>query len=219
VILVSRTFTVSQRGFTLVEMAVSVTIMAVVLVAIGLSTRSMSNAYSEGALAEDISAQAHLALEEIVEPLGWADRDALAPDPTPPLGSETLTFQLPTGFDAGGLTWGTSETIAWQLEDGELDDGADNNGNGLADEGVVVRTYDVGGANERSVVVTHWVRELLAGEIDNGLDDNANGLEDEPGLCFESNGDVITVRLSLERMDAMGRLLTKTVETAVSVRN
>jgi hypothetical protein len=67
--------------------------------------------------------------------------------------------------------------------------------------------------------LVNWVRELLEGELPNGLDDNGNGLIDESGLSFEIDGDTITIRLTLERFDAEGTLITRTVETAVTLKN
>jgi hypothetical protein len=106
-----------------------------------------------------------------------------------------------------------------ELETGEQDNGLDDNGNGLVDEGVIVWTENPGLVDERRVIRSHWVREYLEGELPNGLDDNGNGLRDERGLCFSIEGDVLTIRITLERRDDDGRIHTKTVQTSVRVRN
>jgi hypothetical protein len=68
-------------------------------------------------------------------------------------------------------------------------------------------------------VLTHWVRELLEGEEENGIDDNGNGLVDERGFCVERFGETLVVRLTLQRADAEGHLLTRTAVTSTRVRN
>jgi hypothetical protein len=74
-----------------------------------------------------------------------------------------------------------------------------------------------GAPQERRVVWSNLVRDLLEGEEVNGIDDNANGLIDEDGLSFTVDGSRITVRLSL---GTTGRgEETKSVETTISCRN
>ena len=89
----------------------------------------------------------------------------------------------------------------------------------LIDEGVVVWTENEGVPGERRVIVCRGVRELLEGEIANGLDDNGNGLIDEPGFCVQVTGEVVTLRLTLDALDSDNRVLTKTVESSIWIRN
>jgi hypothetical protein len=106
-----------------------------------------------------------------------------------------------------------------EADPGDPADGKDNNGNGLVDEGVVVR-YEVDGTGPvRRTVLTRWVAALLDGEIENHQDDNGNGLIDEPGFCLDRNGDVWTLHLTLQRNDGAGRRVTRTMKTAVTPRN
>ena len=109
--------------------------------------------------------------------------------------------------------------IALELERVELDNGLDDNGNGLVDERMVVRIEDPGGPDERRKVICHDVSEYLAGEIPNGLDDNGNGLNDERGLSFVVLGDVLTIRLTLEAPGANENMLERTVQTSVRLLN
>ena len=104
---------------------------------------------------------------------------------------------------------------------GELDNGVDDNGNGLVDECRIEFQPDVVGDPGLVIGWGSFVREYLEGEIPNGVDDNGNGLVDERGLCltYDNASGVLTVRLTLERLDPLGRPLTRTVETAVQVRN
>jgi hypothetical protein len=89
--------------------------------------------------------------------------------------------------------------VRFDYEEGELDDGADNNGNGLVDEGCLFWTRDVGEPSEKTHVIARGVREYLEGEEPNLDDDNGNGLEDERGFCLERVGEALVIRLTLER--------------------
>jgi hypothetical protein len=141
------------------------------------------------------------------------------PEPLAPWGSSTLDFQCNEGYGAGGVVWSAPVRLSFDYDGADPDDGADNDSDGLVDEGAIVRRVNPGSADETSVVLVNWVRELLEGELPNGLDDNGNGLIDESGLSFEIDGDTITIRLTLERFDAEGTLITRTVETAVTLKN
>ena len=105
------------------------------------------------------------------------------------------TTQSRGQFESTGLAsrlgpWLTQgQRFEFVYDPDEVDDGQDNNGNGLIDEGRIVWTRNVGAPDERSVVLCHQVREYLEGEVPNGLDDNGNGLVDEKGLSFERNGE------------------------------
>jgi hypothetical protein len=105
----------------------------------------------------------------------------------------------------------------------ELNNGVDDNSNGLIDEGVLVRIEDFGGPDERRVVLARGVSELLEGEDANGLDDNGNGLDDEGGLAItirtSGTRDALTLRLTLQGVDASGAILERTLETTVALRN
>ena len=87
------------------------------------------------------------------------------------------------------------------------------------DECQLVLRLDAGTAAQRDVVLCRYVREYLEGEIPNGSDDNGNGLMDERGFSADVADGVWTLRLTVERRDASGRLVTKTHETSVRPRN
>ena len=59
-------------------------------------------------------------------------------------------------------------------------------------------------ANERSMVWTRNVPNLLRGELANGDDDNENNIVDEEGLVFQKIGQNVHVQLSVERTDSRG---------------
>jgi hypothetical protein len=117
------------------------------------------------------------------------------------------------------VTWSPTERIGFQYRPGEIDDGIDNGGNGIVDDGQVVWTLNLGLPDQSSSVLADGVTEYVEGETLNNLDDNRNGLIDETGLCFTVDASSVVVRLSLAARSTGGVLVTKTVEKRVYFRN
>jgi len=205
-------------GFTLLELMLSVALFGSILSALGLVARQSSRFYRQSRIEQELEVQLYRGLNLMARQLSDAGRE-LVPEPDSDFGTPALTFKRCLGFDGTDKLWSSSFMLSWQLEDGELDDGLDNNGNGLADEGVIVWTENVNLPSTRSVVKIHGVRELLGGETFNGADDNGNGLFDEPGLCFDIEGNVLTIFLTLETLDIDGQAINRTAQTAVRIRN
>jgi hypothetical protein len=207
-----------SAGFTMVEMIISVTLLAVMVIAVGMTSRKATDAFSEGTSVDALNSQAHRSIERLLMGLQSADAGELGPRPEIQNGWHRMTYRVATGWDAGITQWGPPMELELELEPGEVDDGIDNDGDGLIDEGMLVWTENEGVPGERRVVICRGVRELLEGELPNSLDDNGNGLIDEPGFCVEV-GSVVTLRLTLDALDPKGRVLTKTVESSVWIRN
>jgi len=209
----------TRAGFSLVELAVSAAILFLVISGVALVSAASDRAYRTGATAAQLEAQAAAAVERIVAELSIAGFDTF--DVLPPNGvpDKDLQYLKATGFDGADVLWTGPRRLVLELEPGELDDGLDNNHNGLVDERQVVLIEDLGTAEERRLVLTRWVSELAVGELANGIDDNANALVDEPGFCVVRSGESFTVRLSLQRRDASGRLLSRSAATSTRVRN
>jgi hypothetical protein len=149
-----------------------------------------------------------------------ADLDSLAGFPASPGHDRTVTYDVIEDVSPadGSITWETRR-LQHQYDPDDANDGLDNDGDGLIDEGRVVLIRDSGGADEQTVVLCSDVREYLEGESADGTDQNGNGLIDERGLCFELAAGRLTIRLTLEVLDAEGRHATRTVETTVHLRN
>jgi hypothetical protein len=209
----------ARAGLTLVELAISMTMLTVILGAVAVATLRGNDAYNTGRTVAELETRAQRMVSQIALELRGARRAGLVPDPLPPFGSSTLDYQVNTGFAGGAIAWSAPLRIALEYSLNEVDDGADNDSNGVADECSVVWRRNPGAANEERVVWGNWVREFLEGETPNGLDDNGNGLVDERGLSFAVTGDTLAIRLTLERLDPDRRLITRTVETAVGLRN
>lgn len=213
-----------QAGFTLTETLVSATLMTLVMGGMVLATQRGLGLFEQSTANSDINSRAARACYRILEDLRPAGTGSVFPDLTSPVGgpvtwSPTLDFRKADQWQAGATVWGPVFRIGFELAPGELDNGVDDNGNGLIDEGVVVRTENLGAADQRRTVLVNDVRELAAGELDNGLDDNGNGLVDEAGLAFDLDDNVLTMRLCVETIGPGGIPITRTQETTLALRN
>ena len=209
----------SAGGFSLVEMAVVVALLSLVLGSLTLIGSTSNKAYQTGAVQSHLESRAAIAIAQMVDELRIAGVDTVAPDPLQGVGSSDLRYVQATGFANGQINWTPLRNLRLEYEIGELDDGLDNNGNGLVDEGRVVLVEDLGGATERRRVLTRWVPEFLEGELENGLDDNGNGLVDERGFVVERIGETYMIRLTVQRRTTEGQLLTRTARASTRSRN
>jgi len=130
-----------------------------------------------------------------------------------------VVYRVPVGVVGTTPVWSVPMLITLEYEVSEVNDGIDNDGDGLVDEGQVVLVRDVGAPNAVRTVLVRGVSELLQGEQANGADDNANGVVDERGFNIRRVGDLVSVRLSVEGVDDGGNLTVRTVETSFKVRN
>ena len=207
-------------GYSLIELLIALVLLSVIVGAIaligGTGTRLFKTSATRGALEAD----ARRALGRMQQELLSSDYSSLDTFPAAPLWDDRLVFDQPEEYSSrtGAIQW-SSTVIEFRYEDGETDDGIDNDGDGLVDEGMAVLIKAWNDPKERTVVLCRGVREYLAGETPNGLDDNGNGLIDEQGLCFDLSQGNLTLRLSMERRDADHVLATRTFESSVWLRN
>ncbi|HVS17163.1 MAG TPA: prepilin-type N-terminal cleavage/methylation domain-containing protein [Planctomycetota bacterium] len=209
----------SRSGFTLYEVVITVGLLAVVVAATGMvsqSTNDLANFSGEKSRTET---RARRALDRVVEELAMAGRGMLTPDPAAPGWSDDVDFQCVTGTALGAPIWGTLTTLRWERDPNELDDGQDNDGDGLVDEGRLVLVRNVGGANEQTIVLCTGVAEFAEGETGAVGDENGNGLEDERGFSLQRDGELLTVRLTLQEQVEPGQVITTSVRTSIRLRN
>lgn len=208
------------RGFSLVEMAVSLAVLGLLLGLVAM-IQQRGNEASEEALAR-ASAETRLrrALDRVAGNLTGIGRTLLFPDPTTPFGSSTVTFQHPSGVSgAGAVLWDTPSRIELLLDPRETDNGVDDDGDGLVDERRLVRTINVGTGSQQFTTLCNGIPELMGGETVNGLDDNGNGVLDEAGFNVRRTGDLLTVRLSVQKAFGEWQVATATMETSVVLHN
>jgi prepilin-type N-terminal cleavage/methylation domain-containing protein len=210
-----------NRGFTLVELMISFTVLAAMLSAVAATVLRGKATYDQGMTVGTLESQARRTLDRISTEFTGARWSGLAPNANliGINGSPTCNFVTCVGFAAGGMVWSTPTTVRLQASPADANDGVDNNSNGLVDECQVELVRNVGAADEQVVVLAGLVREFLQGETVNAADDNGNTLSDERGLVFSLNGETLTIRLTLEALDTDRRVITRTVETAIHVRN
>ena len=209
----------ARAGFSLVEMLIVALILALALCMLSMIGQSSERAYQTGTTAAQLEQQTSQAIDRIVVEL----RPMRLSTMSPALGAGAMAVQLEyvqaLGFEAGEVLDSALRRLGFEYVEGEVDDGQDNNSNGLVDEGMVVLTEDLGGPEERRLVLTRWVAELFEGELPNAIDDNGNGLVDERGFHVQRVGDTLFVRLTLQRPDTQRRVMTRTARTSAEVRN
>ena len=214
-----RTHSSARRGFTMVELLVSLTLIAVMMGGLMIVSGSITSTVRAGTASASLEVEGELAIKKIVEVMREATSSTVTPRPVSPFSTSQVTFQRADSWSVKGFAWLPLERMRLDLYPGEIDNGMDDNSNGLIDERRVNWLTDPGAPSQRTVAVCQWVSELLEGELPNGMDDNGNGLRDEPGLCFAFEDDAAVVRLTLQRRDPEGRLLTRTFERRVGFRN
>ena len=206
-------------GYALIELVLAGVILAVALGSLTLFMRNTATALNSGASQTELDAELRRTLRRIVEELQPSGLSVITPQPFAPEGGREIVYRRSEGQVNGRIRWGAPRRLAFALDTGELDDGLDNNGNGLVDEGTVLWTIDLDTPAEQSVVLSHGVRELGRLEEANGLDDDEDGRVDEPGLAFRLEGNGLRISLTFERLSPEGHPVSQTLETVVQPRN
>jgi len=173
-------------GFTLIEVMIATAILVIVASAIYGIFAGSSRFYATTVSLEHIQEQARRGVDQIAEELRLADQATLVI--TTVSGSNQVVFRRITGFSGGAPQW--SANITWNYQTSPVD----ANGNGVVDEGRVVRTL-----NGVSITLCH---NVLQG-----------------GLVFTRTGDNVLIRLTLIGLDGQGKLIQTFAETSVTLRN
>lgn len=210
-------------GFTLVEMLVGITILALCLVSTGVVSDTAAGVYGVSVTRSEVDTRTRRALDRVSEELAVADSVWLDGDPSSGVGTSFLVFKKVEGQTGGMADLSLPSKLSFDLEAGEADNGLDDDGDGLIDEHVLLLTRNFGEPNEREIVLCSDVREFLGDESGNGLDDNGNGWLDEPGFIIEKDPNplvsTLNIYLTVESPIANGELLSKTLQTTIRMRN
>jgi type II secretory pathway pseudopilin PulG len=209
-----------RGGFSLLELVIAAALMSLVLGAMGLVQMRTRDAARVGMVREQVESLCRRTLDRVAEELQGVGHSLLFPDPSTSLGTSTITYQHSTGVSATGVvSWDTQSTLSLQLTPGEIDNGIDDDGDGLIDERQLVLTRGVGTAHPVSTVICTGIPELGAGESSNGVDDNGNGVIDEAGFNVRKVGDLLTVRLTVQSPNGSGQVISCSLETSIVLRN
>ncbi len=210
----------TRGGFTIVELVIAAAALSLLLGAMGVVQMRSRDASRVSVAQEEIESECRRNLDRVAEELEGVGHSLLFPDPSTSFGTSSLTYQHPSNVsNAGVVTWDSPRHLQLQLAAGEIDNGLDDNGDGLVDERALVLTRDFGTVNARSVTICSGIPELAGGETVNAIDDNGNGLVDEAGFNINRIGDLLTVRLTLEKPMGKGQIASSTLQTSIALHN
>ena len=209
----------ARAGFSIIEVAISLTILSSLIAGLVM----MATEESRGVRTVERDRERGLRRQSH----GGSNRRQVArgrgrdppPDPRPQFATDRIAFRSIVSNQAGDVGWGPTSRFVLAPEPGEGDDGLDNDGDGLIDERRIVFFEDIDQPDPQAVVICHDVPVMFEGELLNGEDDNGNGLIDESGLCFSLDGDILTVRLSVEVAIRPGETLVRSSEQSLRLRN
>ncbi|MEZ6016361.1 MAG: prepilin-type N-terminal cleavage/methylation domain-containing protein [Planctomycetota bacterium] len=200
----------ARAGFTLIEVLIAISILALISINIVLVSKTGTAAARTGALLSTLNGELDLTMERMELALMAAHSDEVQSVNAFPLYSNRVDFAIDIGVDNGSVVLGDPERIQWaQLNER---DGAVS----------WLRNPDDVEA-ERAVTWSRAVPTVFDGETaGNGEDDNANGLLDEGGLAFTlpaENQDMLEIHLTVERTDKDGKRVPRSRRVRVTCRN
>ena len=202
---------------SLVEVTIAMTILCIVASSAMVATRTGIGAYETTNQTSELENRLHRALDRTASELAAVIADELQPNPTTELGTSDLLFRSAVGLVGTQPQPGEFVRLRREYDPLELDDGLDNDGDGLVDEGMLVLLRDEGGIEHR-VVLANGVAEAFEGEAINGVDDNGNGVRDELGFNVHREGDVLFLRLCLQKATERD-VVTRSLTTSIRLRN
>lgn len=210
----------ARAGVSLIEVAIVITLLGVFAQSAWMALDTGTRVLETGSERSALQARASKAMGQVTRALTLAGIDSMTGVPAAPFFDDRISFESLDAVDTntGTLSW-TAHEIRLESEPGEKDDGLDNDGDGLIDEGRIVHVIAPGTAEEREVTIASGIAELYPGESWNGKDDNGNGLIDEHGLAFALDGERLRILLSLEVVDGEEREVARSLETTLRIRN
>jgi prepilin-type N-terminal cleavage/methylation domain-containing protein len=191
-----------RSGFTLLEMMITLVVVALIFGNIAMVMRSSQSAYQQQSSTSDLDIQADQTLDHVALALMSARLQSLDPTANAPAYHSSLQFVQSLGVENGQVVVSDPERVEM-----------------VVDQGKVVWKQRPDQLDERMIVWSRWVSDFLEGEIPNGIDDNGNGLVDEKGLAFVIVGSQVTIHLTLERTEPGGKTILQSRSTVVACRN
>ena len=187
-----------MRGFTIIELILSIAILLAVVAASSQFLTTTGGALAGGITRSHLASKTNALAERIADELMRAGASTI----TDPAGGPAIEYRRTMGHSGGAAQWGSPLRIEYRPADDQ-----------------VVWIRNPGLASEQEVGWATGIRPYLEGETDNGSDDNGNGLVDERGVSFDLDGDVLTIRISMQARDPDGRDIVHTATSSVRLRN
>jgi len=203
----------------MVEMMIVTVVFVILMGTFAVVSVTSHDTFQESSSSSAVDQSLRQALIRVSSELRVIAGSRMNPDPADQFGVAQIDFRQAVGIAGGKIQWGENTRLGFEYAPGEVDDGVDNDGNGLVDDGVIVLTRDLGGPNQQRAVLCTGVREGVLGDPVNGLDDNANGVTDEGGFNLQRVGDAMIIRLSIEGPGLDGATIQRTGQTSVRLRN
>ncbi|MFT4540853.1 MAG: prepilin-type N-terminal cleavage/methylation domain-containing protein [Planctomycetota bacterium] len=172
----------SSVGFTLIEIMIAMTIMGLIVMNVSLVMKTSKSATDAGIRLAQLDNQASFTMNRIANAIMASSSDGITPAPEAPDSEKYLDYKRNVGIVDGVITWGEDERISleddsgqivwienvdepeerrvvwsnWVSEflEGELENGSDDNLNGLFDENGL--SFDMNG---RKVTVRLTLRQ------------------------------------------------------------
>ena len=204
-----------DAGLSVVEIAVASTIFAVVLGIVGAGIVRAHGAWRGTSARRDAERRAATSLERIVARLTDCGGATITATLAPPSGGSAITYRERKGWASNAPVYGELITIAWETDPGDAQNGADDDRDGIVDEGQVAITIGTGSATKKAVLVQNVANRLENEVGGNSADDNGNGLVDERGFSIDRVGPRLTIRLTVERMGPDKVRVLETAQTTI----
>ncbi|MDG1051624.1 MAG: prepilin-type N-terminal cleavage/methylation domain-containing protein [Planctomycetota bacterium] len=209
-----------RSGFTLIEILIAVALLGFLLSSVGLLSSASKNAFSRGTTVSAMELRTGITSSGIQKELSLAMATSLTPEIAPGQRVTELTYTRAVGWEGETTLTTAPRTLRLEMEPGEANNGADDDGDGLVDEGILVLIEDLGLPTEKRRVLARGLAEYAKGEVFNGVDDNGDGLVDEKGFAIERMGAALEVTVTLEqRPPGRDETIQRTLRSSILLRN
>ena len=175
----------SRAGFTLVEVLVGAGIMVAVGAACFGGQLAATNLMNDSAALGALEEQAIVAVKEVAFDARWADGGAMVLSMSN--GSRRIDLRTAVDLVGGNPVW--SPTVTWRV----LPSSSDSNGNGIVDEGQLVR-------------IQNGVTRVICDDVV------------PSGFTATRAGDTLEIQVRLLRVNA-GRPVTVSAAISATIRN
>src|SRR5688500_8564681 len=143
----------ARAGFTLIEAVIAAALLILLLSSAILAAKGGQGAFRATQDANDVETRLRRALDRVALELLSVGEEELLPNPTGQFGASDLLYRQARSWDGNAgdgvnglnILWGPQNRLAFEYEAEETNDGTDEDGDGLVDEGRIVLTRDVGG--------------------------------------------------------------------------